>query len=124
LQLTVASITSGLPLARANKVKVLAITSLTRSRVLPDVPTAAETLPGLELIGWYGVVAPKRTPPAIVNRLNSAIEETLRAPDVKERLMADGSETVGGSPAAFEKHMRGELARLRKVIREAGIKRE
>jgi tripartite-type tricarboxylate transporter receptor subunit TctC len=124
LQLTIASITSGLPLARANKVKVLAITSLTRSRVLPDVPTVAETLPGLELIGWYGVVAPKRTPPAIVNRLNSAIEEALRAPDVKERLMADGSETVGGSPAAFEKHMRDELARLRKVIREAGIKRE
>ena len=124
LQLMIASITSALPLVRANKVRVLGITSLTRSKVVPEVPTVAETLPGLELIGWYGVVAPKRTPAAIVNRLNGAIEEALRAPDVKERLMGDGSETVGGSPAAFEKHMRSELARLRKVIREASIRRE
>ena len=124
LQLMIASITSGLPLARANKIRTIGITSLARSRVVPDVPTVAETLPGLELIGWYGVVAPKRTPAAVVNRLNGAIEEALRSPDVKERLMADGSETVGGSPAAFEKHMRGELVRLRKVIREAVIKRE
>jgi len=58
-----------LPLARAGKVRVLAVTSLTRSKVLPEVPTLAQTLPGLELIGWYGVVAPKRTPDAIVRRL-------------------------------------------------------
>lgn len=124
LQLMIASITSALPLVRANKVRVLGITSLTRSRVVPEVPTVAETLPGLELIGWYGVVAPKRTPAPIINRLNRGIEDALRAPDVKERLVADGSETVGGTPAAFEQHMRSELARLRKVIREAGIKRE
>jgi tripartite-type tricarboxylate transporter receptor subunit TctC len=124
LQLTIASITSGLPLARANKVRVLAVTSLARSPVLPEVPTAAETLPGLELIGWYGVVAPKRTPTAVVNRLNSGIEAALRSPEVKDRLAADGSETVGGTPAAFDQHMRNELARLRKVIRAAGIKRE
>ncbi len=124
LQLTFASITSGLPLARAGKLRVVGITSLTRSRVLPDVPTVAETLPGLELIGWYGVVAPKRTPAAVVNHLSSAIADVLRAPDVKERLMADGSETVGSTPAVFEKHMRNEAARFRKVIREAGIRRE
>ena len=124
LQLMIASITSALPLSRANKIRVLGITSLTRSRVVPDVPTVAETLPGLELIGWYGVVAPKRTPATVINRLNSAIEETLRSPDLKERLMADGSETVGGSPATFEKHMRNEVMRFRKVIREAGIRRE
>jgi tripartite-type tricarboxylate transporter receptor subunit TctC len=124
LQLAFASITSGLPLVRAGKLRVLGITSLTRSRVVPEVPTVAETLPGLELIGWYGVVAPKRTPAAIVNRLNNAIDQALRAPEVKERLMADGSETVGGTPAAFETHMHNELQRFRKVIREAGIRRE
>jgi tripartite-type tricarboxylate transporter receptor subunit TctC len=95
LQLMIASITSALPLARANKIRVLGVTSLTRSRVAPDVPTVADTLPGLQLIGWYGVVAPKRTPAAIVKRLNSGIEEALRSPEVKDRLMADGSETVG-----------------------------
>ena len=124
LQLVFASITSGLPLTRAGKIRVLGITSLARSRVVPDVPTVAETLPGLELIGWYGVVAPKRTPAAVVNRLNSAINDVLRAPDVRDRLMADGSETVGGPPAAFEQHMRSELQRFRKVIREAGIRLE
>jgi tripartite-type tricarboxylate transporter receptor subunit TctC len=124
LHLMIASITSALPLVRANRVRVLGITSLTRSKVVPDVPTVAETLPGLELIGWYGVVAPKRTPAPVVARLNRAINDALRAPDVHERLMADGSETVGGTPAAFEQHMRGELARFRKVIREAGIKME
>ncbi len=124
LQLAFASITSGLPLARAGKVRVLGITSLTRSRVVPDVPTVAETLPGLELIGWYGVVAPKRTPAGTVARLSSAIAEALRSPEVNDRLIADGSETVGGTPAAFERHLRNEMARFRKVILEAGIRRE
>ena len=124
VQLVFASITSGLPLARAGKVRVLGVTSLTRSRAAPDVPTVAETLPGLELIGWYGVVAPKRTPAVIVERLSSAIANVLRSPEVKDRLAADGSETVGGAPAEFERHIRNEVERFRKVIREAGIRRE
>lgn len=124
VQLAFVSITSGLPLARAGKVRVLGVTSLTRSRAAPDVPTVAETLPGLELIGWYGVVAPKRTPAVIVERLSSAIARVLRSPEVKDRLAADGSETVGGAPAEFERHIRNEVERFRKVIREAGIRRE
>lgn len=124
VQLAFVSITSGLPLARAGKVRVLGVTSLTRSRAAPDVPTVAETLPGLELIGWYGVVAPKRTPAVIVERLSSAIARVVRLPEVKDRLAADGSETVGGAPAEFERHIRNEVERFRKVIREAGIRRE
>lgn len=114
----------GLPLSRAGKIRVLGVTSLARSRVVPDVPTVAETLPGPELIDWYGVVVRKRTPAAVVNLLNSAINEVLRSRDLKERLMADGSETVGGTPAGFERHMRIEAARFRKATREAGIRRE
>ena len=101
-----------------------AVTSLTRSRAAPDVPTVAETLPGLELIGWYGVVAPKRTPAMITNRLSSAIAEVLRSPDVRQRLAIDGSEAVGSTPAEFERHIRNEVERFRKVIREARIRRE
>jgi len=124
VQLAFVSITSGLPLARAGKVRVLGVTSLTRSRAAPDIPTIAETLPGFELIGWYGVDAPKRTPAAITGRLSKVIAEVSRSPDVKERLALDGSETVGSTPAEFERHIRNEVERFRKVIREAGIRRE
>jgi len=102
---------------------VLGVTSLTRSRARPTF-RGRRNAAGLELIGWYGVVAPKRTPAAIINRLSSAIDEVLHSPDVKERLAADGSETVGGTPADFERHLRNEVERFRKVIREAGIRRE
>jgi tripartite-type tricarboxylate transporter receptor subunit TctC len=124
VQLMFASITSGLPLARAGKVRALAVTSLRRSAAAPDVPAIAETLPGYETIGWYGVVAPKATPAALVQRLSRAIAQGLQSPDVKERLAADGSEAVGSTPAEFDKHMASEVARFRRVIREAGIRRE
>jgi len=124
VQLVFASITSGLPLARAGKVRALAVSSLKRSPAAPDVPAIAETLPGYETIGWYGVVAPKATPAALVNRLSATIARILQAPEVRERLAADGSEAVGSSPAEFDKHMASEVARFRRVIREAGIRRE
>jgi tripartite-type tricarboxylate transporter receptor subunit TctC len=119
-----ASITSGLPLARAGKVRALAVSSLKRSSAAPDVPTIAETLPGYETIGWYGVVAPKATPAALVQRLSAEIARGLQAPEVKERLAADGSEGVGSTPVEFDRHMAAEIARFKRVIREAGIRRE
>ena len=88
------------------------------------MPAIAETLPGYETIGWYGVVAPKATPATLVQRLSTAIARGLQAPEVKERLAADGSEAVGSTPAEFDRHMASEVARFRKVIRDAGIKRE
>ena len=124
VQLVFASITSGLPLSRAGKVRVLAVTSLKRSPAAPEVPAIAETLPGYETIGWYGVVAPKATPAALVNRLSATIARGLQAPEVKERLAVDGSEPVGSTPAEFDRHMASEVARFRRVIREAGIRRE
>ena len=124
VQVVFASITSGMPLARAGKVRALAVTSLKRSQAAPDVPAIAETLPGYETIGWYGVVAPKATPPALVKRLSEVIARGLQASDVKERLAADGSEAVGSTPAELDRHMAAEVARFRKVIKEAGIRRE
>jgi tripartite-type tricarboxylate transporter receptor subunit TctC len=119
-----ASITSGLPLARAGKVRALAVSSLKRSSAAPDVPAIAETLSGYETIGWYGVVAPKATPASLVQRLSEEIARGLQAPEVKERLAADGSEGVGSTPAEFDRHMAAEIARFKRVIREAGIRRE
>ena len=124
VQLVFASITSGLPLARSGKVRALAVTSLKRSAAAPDLPAIAETLPGYETIGWYGVVVPKATPQPLVQRLSTTIARGLQAPDVKERLAADGSEAVGSTPAEFDRHMASELARFRKVIKAAGIRHE
>ncbi len=124
IQLVFASITSGLPLARAGKVRAVAVTSLKRSQAAPDVPAIAETLPGYETIGWYGVVAPKATPPALLARLSTTIARGLQAPEVKERLAVDGSEGVGSTPAEFDRHMASEVSRFRKVIHDAGIRRE
>lgn len=124
VQLVFASITSGLPLARAGKVRALAVTSLKRSAAAPEVPAVAETLPDFETIGWYGVVAPKATPVALVNRLSRAIADGLRAPEVRERLAADGSEAVGSTPAEFDRHMASELARFKRVISDVGMRRE
>jgi tripartite-type tricarboxylate transporter receptor subunit TctC len=124
VQLVFASITSGLPLARAGKVRALAVTSLKRSNAAPEVPTVAETLPGFEVIGWYGVVAPIGTPAAIVNRLSAAIAKGLQAPDLKQRLAADGSEVVGSTPAEFDRHIRSELARFAHIVQVLGIRPE
>lgn len=124
VDLVFASITSGMPLARAGKVRALAITSLKRSNAAPDVPTVAESLPGFEVIGWYGVVAPKAAPVAIVNRLSGAIARGLQSSDIKERLAVDGSEVVGSTSAEFQQHIVSEIARFKRVIRDAGIRRE
>ncbi|MEO7728204.1 MAG: tripartite tricarboxylate transporter substrate binding protein [Burkholderiales bacterium] len=124
VQLVFASITSGMSLARAGKVRAMAVTSLKRSAAAPDVPAIAETLPGFETIGWYGVVAPKKTPAALVQRLSQAIAKGLQSPEIKERLAADGSEAVGSTPAEFDRHMANEVARFKKVIKDAGIRRE
>jgi len=110
---------------RAGKLRALAVTTSKRSRALPEVPTMSEAgLPGYVIAGWYGILAPGKTPRPIVDRLNREIVRILQLPDVVERLAADGSEPVGSTPEAFGAHIRDEIVRWRKVIEEAGIKAE
>ena len=116
LHLMIASITSALPLVRANRVRVLGITSLTRSKVVPDVPTVAETLPGLELIGWYGVVAPKRTPAPVVARLNREIRWGLEQPDIRKRFTELGGSVTPSSPEEMGRHVEGEVAKWKRIV--------
>jgi len=124
MQLMFTSIIVGLPLARSGKLRALAVTSARRTNAAPEYPTVAETLPGYESIGWYGVVAPRGTPRAAVELLSRTIANGLQSKDVKERLAADGSETVGNTPVEFEHFMQRELTRYAKVIKDAGIRRE
>jgi tripartite-type tricarboxylate transporter receptor subunit TctC len=113
------------PQIRAGRVRALAITSAKRSAVSPDLPTVAESgLPGFEVIGWFGWLAPAATPKPIVNRLHAEIVRALKAPDVRERLLSQSTEPVGNTPAEFGAFMKSEHAKWGKVIRAANIRVE
>jgi len=89
------------------------------------VPTMVESgLPGYVVAGWYGMLAPAKTPRPVIDRLNREVVRILHLPEVVERLAADGSEPVGSTPEEFGAHIRAEIARWRKVIQEAGIRGE
>ena len=115
--------TSIIPLAKSGKVKALAVTSLKRSRLLPDLPTIAESgFPGFEVTGWYSVMAPTGTSNAIVLALNKEITQILSRPDIQEKFAADGAEAVPGTPAEFRAAFNKELDKWAKVIKEANLK--
>jgi len=107
---------------RSGKVRALAVTTATRQDVLPDVPAMAEFLPGYEASGWYGVVAPKGTPPQVVEKLNKQINAGLADPTMKARLAALGCGVFAGSPADFGKFIDDETAKWAKVVQFANIK--
>ena len=119
------TITSGLPQVRAGKLRALGVTSRTRSTVIPDVPTIAESgVPGYEATTWYGTLAPAGTSASIVNRLHQQMSEALKAQDVREKLLAQGLEPVGNRPAEFTTLISTELAKWSKVVAAAGVKAE
>ncbi|HTP96145.1 MAG TPA: tripartite tricarboxylate transporter substrate binding protein [Burkholderiales bacterium] len=116
-------LTSALPLIQAGKIRALAVTGLQRSSVLPDVPTLNESgLKGFEAIAWNGLAAPAKTPPEIIARLNAGVVRALAAPEVKERLRAEGSDPVGSKPEEFARFLRAEIAKWAKVIKLSGAK--
>jgi tripartite-type tricarboxylate transporter receptor subunit TctC len=105
---------------KAGKLRALAVSSLAPVASLPDVPTiAASGLPDFEAIQWYGVVAPARTPPAVIARLNAEIGRALQAPEIKARLDAEGAEAAPGTPEAFGALIATEIARWKPVIEQS-----
>ena len=125
VQLMFATSASVTPHVRAGRLRALAVTSLERSVLFPDLPTmAAAGLPGFESVSLHGVFAPANTPASVVNLLNGAIIRVLARNDVRERFLASGVETVAGPPADLTAAMKNEIARMGKVIRSAGIRDE
>lgn len=112
------------PLAKSGRVRALAVSGAKRAPTLPDVPTVAESLPGFEVVTWYGLFAPAGTPREIVMRLNAETLKALGSPDMKERIAAQGFDVVGNTPAQFLEVIRRDLARWKGVIAAAGIKGE
>ena len=115
---------STLPYIRSGQLRALAVTTTKRQEVLLDVPAIDEFLPGYEASGWYGISAPKDTPPEIVERLNKAVNAGLIDPKTRQRLADLGCLILGGSPADFGRFIAGEIEKWTKVIRAAGIKAE
>ena len=110
---------------QAGKLRALAVTTKTRSPANPELPTMQEAgVPGYEVAGWYGMLAPAGTPPAIVDRLNREIVRIVHMPDVAEKIKNDGSEPVGSSPAQFAAHIKAEIEKWRDLIHKTGIKTE
>ena len=107
---------------KAGKLTALGVTSPRRTPLLPDVPTIAEAgVPGYEVEGWFGFFAPAAVPKPIIDRLNKEVVAMLRDPKVKEKLLAQGAEPVGGTPEEFAAFVRKEHDRWAKIIAEAGI---
>ena len=82
----------------------------------------AEALPGFEIVGWYGVIGPAKMPEPIVARLNAELIRILNSPDVRERILLDGSEPVGNSPEVFRQFMLADTAKWAKLVKESGAK--
>jgi tripartite-type tricarboxylate transporter receptor subunit TctC len=117
-----ADIAPALPLIQSGKLKLLAVTSRTRNKDLPNVPTIAETLPGYEGNGWQGLFAPAGTPKTIVNKINAVLVADLKRPETVKRFKAIGIEAQGDTPEEFRAFIAGESAKWGKVIHAAGIK--
>jgi tripartite-type tricarboxylate transporter receptor subunit TctC len=110
---------------KGGKLRALAVTGAQRSPAVPDVPTIAESgFPGFEATAWYGVLATAGTPKTIVSRLHDEIVRALALPDVKERLNNVGFELVGGTPEEFAAFIKSEIAKWRRVVRDAHISAE
>jgi tripartite-type tricarboxylate transporter receptor subunit TctC len=111
---------------RAGKLRGLAVTTLKRTPAAPEIPTVAEELglPDYEVDSWYAMFAPARTPPAIVARMQKEVARTVQLPDVKQKLLEQGADSVGSTPEELDKVVRSELKRWAEVIRAAGIKLE
>jgi tripartite-type tricarboxylate transporter receptor subunit TctC len=107
---------------RAGKLRGLAVTTPKRIAALPELPAIAEALPGFEVVGWYGVLAPANLPQPIVKRLHEELIRILNAPDIRERILADGSEPVGSAPEDFRQFLLADLAKWAKVVKESGAK--
>jgi tripartite-type tricarboxylate transporter receptor subunit TctC len=110
---------------KSGKLRALAVTTAARSVSFPELPTVAEAgVPGFDAITWHGVVVPARTPQAVIARLNREFNRLLQAPDMRAKLLALGSEVIGGEPKQLTDYMKVEIPRWAKVIKDSGARAE
>ena len=119
------TIISSIPHIQAGRLRALAVTPPKRVAAVPDIPTFAEAgVKGVVVVNWYGLIAPKGTPSAVVDRVSVETAKAMQSPDMTKRLVAEGSEAVGTSPREFAAHIRAEHEQWSRVIKQAGIRGE
>lgn len=123
VQLLLASAISAMPQVKSGRLKALGVTSPARSSSLPDLPAVAEAgLPGYSVVGWYGLVAPARTSPAIIQYVNQQIGRILGSPEIQEKLAADGIEAAHSTPEQFGETIAHEIEKWTKLVASSGMK--
>lgn len=125
IQFMFATIPSVMPHITAGKLKPIAVSSLKRSRAMPDVPTVVEKgFPQFEAGSWFGFFAPKGTPEAVITLVNKAVNEILQVPAIEQQMIAQGADPSGGTPAQFGQFVQREHDKWRMIVRESGAKAE
>lgn len=122
VQFSFSVLPAALPMVRQGKLRALGVTSLKRSSLAPELEAIAETLPGYEVVGWYGLMAPKKTAPAIVNQLSAAILKSLKTPEMQEKLRLLGTDPIVSGPREFGDFLLAQNEKFRKLIEVAGLR--
>jgi tripartite-type tricarboxylate transporter receptor subunit TctC len=122
IQLMFANITAAVPHLKTGRLRALATSGEARSLALPQLPTVAESgVPGYAVTSWFGVLAPARTPPELITRLNTVLTQAMSARDMRDKLAAEGAEPAPTTPAAFGRYLTHEVAIWAKVVKAAGV---
>ncbi len=120
VQVMFAPIVAVLPQVKAGRMKAIALTSADASPATPGLPTIGQTLPGYEISSWFGIFAPAKTPPAVIDRLYQETAKVLKMADIRERFAREGAEPVGNTPVEFAAFVRSEFMRFEKVVKDSG----
>jgi len=111
------------PFIKSGKLRAIAVTSPKRAPGLDNIPTVAESgLPGFEVLGWYGVLAPAKLPKPILTRLHQEFVTIIKQPEIQQRILSEGADPIGSSPEEFRKFMLADLAKWEKVVKQSGAK--
>ncbi len=122
VQFLISVIPAVLPTVRSGKLRPLGVTSARRTSLVPEVPTIAETVPGYEFIGWYSLVAPAKTPPAILAKLNAELVKVLKTPEFQERFSGLGAEPLGSTQKELAAYLPVQMEKMRKAVKESGAR--
>lgn len=121
IEMTFLNIAGSISYIKSGQLRAIAVTTLKRSSLLPDLPTIAETYPGFEVNSWYGLMAPAKTPDDIVEQLQKQVAEIIRSPDIVELFARNGLAPEGSTPAQYADQIKTDLARWRNVVQTSGL---